>query len=88
MSESKCQVNGNQIEPCAALTKALEHDAEYTMRKGLLIYKIWNENLTRAPDLVMLRSGEFSKSPIRVSFCPFCGESLKTWKKETTSEQD
>ncbi|EFN9662272.1 hypothetical protein JQY57_RS25665 [Escherichia coli] len=88
MSESKCQVNGNQIEPCAALAKALEHDAEYTMRKGLLIYKIWNENLTRAPDLVMLRSGEFSKSPIRVSFCPFCGENLKTWKKETTSEQD
>ncbi|EFA4858691.1 hypothetical protein ACQ9WU_002151 [Escherichia coli] len=88
MSESKCQVNGNQIEPCAALAKALVHDAEYTMRKGLLIYKIWNENLTRAPDLVMLRSGEFSKSPIRVSFCPFCGESLKTWKKETTSEQD
>ncbi|EKR5136005.1 hypothetical protein RQX26_20835 [Escherichia coli] len=88
MSESKCQVNGNQIEPCAVLAKALEHDAEYTMRKGLLIYKIWNENLTRAPDLVMLRSGEFSKSPIRVSFCPFCGESLKTWKKETTSEQD
>ncbi|EKQ3376752.1 hypothetical protein [Escherichia coli] len=88
MSESKCQVNGNQIEPCAALAKALEHDAEYTMRKGLLIYKIWNENLTRAPDLVMLRSGKFSKSPIRVSFCPFCGESLKTWKKETTSEQD
>ncbi len=88
MSESKCQVNGNQIESCAALAKALEHDAEYTMRKGLLIYKIWNENLTRAPDLVMLRSGEFSKSPIRVSFCPFCGENLKTWKKETTSEQD
>ncbi|EKJ2265474.1 hypothetical protein ACJ22F_002096 [Escherichia coli] len=88
MSESKCQVNGNQIEPCAVLAKALEHDAEYTMRKGLLIYKIWNENLTRAPDLVMLRSGEFSKSPIRVSFCPSCGESLKTWKKETTSEQD
>lgn len=36
----------------------------------------------------MLRSGEFSKSPIRVSFCPFCGESLKTWEAEATSEQD
>ncbi|ENB8051376.1 hypothetical protein ABIW12_004960, partial [Escherichia coli] len=54
MSESKCQVNSNQIEPCAVLAKALEHDAEYTTRKGLLIYKIWNENLTRDPDLVML----------------------------------
>ncbi|KDX86546.1 DNA ligase domain protein [Escherichia coli 2-316-03_S3_C1] len=40
MSESKCQVNSNQIEPCAVLAKALEHDAEYTTRKGLLIYKI------------------------------------------------
>ena len=81
MSESKCQVNGNQIQPWAALAKALEHDAEYTTRKGLLIYKIWNENLTRDPDLVMLRSGEFFKSPVRVSFCPFCGESLKTWEE-------
>ncbi|BDR02836.1 hypothetical protein JNE102603_1676 [Escherichia coli] len=54
MSESKCQVNGNKIEPCAALAKSLEHDAEYTMRKGLLIYKIWNESLTRGPDFVML----------------------------------
>lgn len=80
MSESKCRVNGNQIEPCAVLAKALEHDAEYTTRKGLLIYKIWNENLTRNHDLVMLRSGEFSKSPVRVSFCPFCDESLKTWE--------
>ncbi|MDX5598867.1 hypothetical protein J5I70_10365, partial [Escherichia coli] len=77
MSESKCQVNGNKIEPCAALAKSLERDAEYTMRKGLLIYKIWNESLTRGPDFVMLRSGEFSKLPVRVSFCPFCGESLK-----------
>ena len=80
MSESKCQVNGNKIEPCAALAKSLEHDAEYTMRKGLLIYKIWNESLTRGPDFVMLRSGEFSKLPVRVSFCLFCGESLKTWE--------
>ncbi|END1615688.1 hypothetical protein ABLM51_001888 [Escherichia coli] len=80
MSKSKCQVHGNKIEPCTALAKALEHDAEYTTRKGLLIYKIWNENLTRDPDLVMLRSDEFSKLPVRVSFCPFCGESLKTWE--------
>ena len=81
MSESKCQVNGNKIEPCAALAKSLEHDAEYTTRKGLLIYKSWNENLTCGSDFVMLRSGEFSKLPVRVSFCPFCGESLKTWER-------
>ncbi|CAH6684073.1 hypothetical protein AD01_1597 [Escherichia coli 2-427-07_S4_C2] len=63
-----------------SVAKSLERDAEYTMRKGLLIYKIWNESLTRGPDFVMLRSGEFSKLPVRVSFCPFCGESLKTWE--------
>lgn len=85
---STCLINDRKIEPCAALAQSLEQDAEYTTRKGLLIYKIWNESLTRGPDLVMLRSGEFSKLPVRVSFCPFCGESLKTWKKETTSEQD
>ncbi|AXD05104.1 hypothetical protein JO04_12250 [Salmonella enterica subsp. enterica serovar Give] len=86
MSESKCLVNGSQIEPCAALARSLEYDAAYSTRKGLLIYEIWNESLTRGPDFVMLRSGEFSKSPIRVSFCPFCGESLKTWRNE--SEQN
>lgn len=88
MSESKCQINGNKIEPCAALTQSLEHDAEYTTRKGLLKYKIYNYELIHSQDLIMLRSGEFSKSPIRVSFCPFCGESLKTLETEATSEQD
>ncbi len=53
MSESKCQVNGNKIEPCAALAKSLERDAEYTMRKGLLIYKIWNESLTLRDPLII-----------------------------------
>ncbi len=88
VSESKCQINDNKIEPCAALTQSLEHDAEYTTRKGLLKYKIYNHALIHSQDLIMLRSGEFSKSPIRVSFCPFCGESLKTWEAEATSEQD
>lgn len=85
---STCLINGRKIEPCAALAQSLEQDAEYTTRKGLLKYKVYNHELIHSQDLIMLRSGEFSKSPIRVSFCPFCGESLKTWKKETTSEQD
>ncbi|EGO8916651.1 hypothetical protein D6I85_27850 [Escherichia coli] len=86
MGKSKCLVYGNKIEPCAALAQSLEHDAEYTTRKGLLKYKIYNHELIYSQDLIMLRSGEFSKSPIRVSFCPFCGESLKTWEAEATSE--
>lgn len=86
MGKSKCLVYGNKIEPCTALAKSLEHDAEYTTRKGLLKYKIYNHELIHSQDLIMLRSGEFSKSPIRVSFCPFCGESLKTWEAEATSE--
>ena len=28
-----------RLEPCAALAKSLERDAEYTMRKGLLYTK-------------------------------------------------
>lgn len=66
MSESKCQINGNKIEPCAALAQSLEHDAEYTTRKGLLKYKIYNHELIHSQDLIMLRSGEFSKSPSRI----------------------
>ncbi|EON2338350.1 hypothetical protein ACLLKL_001304 [Escherichia coli] len=88
MSESKCQINGNKIEPCAALAQSLERAAEYTTRKGLLIYKIYNHELIHSQDLIMLRSGEFSKSSIRVSFCPFCGESLKTWEAEATNERN
>lgn len=82
MSNSKCQINGNHIKPCMALVRSLEVNAENSRRKGLLHYKIWNEDLTRGPDIVMLRSGEFSRTPIRVSFCPFCGESLKTWESK------
>ncbi|WP_252494844.1 hypothetical protein [Escherichia coli] len=78
--------NYEGISQCAALAQSLEHDAEYTTRKGLLKYKIYNHELIHSRDLIMLRSGEFSKSPIRVSFCPFCGESLKTWEAEATSE--
>ncbi|EFH4087014.1 hypothetical protein F9491_02445 [Escherichia coli] len=73
---------------CAALAQSLEQDAEYTTRKGLLKYKVYNHELIHSQDLIMLRSGEFSKSPIRVSFCPFCGESLKTWEAEATSDQN
>lgn len=25
---------------------------------------------------------------VAMFFCPFCGESLKTWKKEATSERN
>ncbi|MEB0968291.1 hypothetical protein VC899_24415 [Citrobacter braakii] len=82
MSNSKCAVNSNQFLACSALARSLEQNAENTQRKGLLHYKIWNEDLTRGPDVVMLRSGEFSRTPIRVSFCPFCGESLKTWESQ------
>lgn len=59
MSESKCQINGNKIEPCAALAQSLEHDAEYTTRKGLLKYKIYNHELIHSQDLIMLLSGDF-----------------------------
>ncbi|HDK0785712.1 TPA: hypothetical protein PRU61_002815 [Escherichia coli] len=79
-------INDKKIEPCAALAQSLEQDAEYTTRKGLLKYKIYNHELIHSQDLIMLRSGELSKSPIRVSFCPFCGESLKTWEAEAPSE--
>ncbi|EPX1383861.1 hypothetical protein ACWWTW_004176 [Escherichia coli] len=72
MSESKCQINGNKIEPCAALAQFLEHDAEYTTRKGLLKYKIYNHELIHSQDLIMLRSGEFSKSPIRLALLMHC----------------
>ncbi|EMR6360648.1 hypothetical protein WJV46_003844 [Escherichia coli] len=61
MSESKCQINGNKIEPCAALAQSLEHDAEYTTRKGLLKYKIYN-----GYEIKTITHPHFGDKPVKV----------------------
>ncbi|CGA70124.1 Uncharacterised protein [Salmonella enterica subsp. enterica serovar Typhi] len=44
MSESKCQINGNQIEPCAALSKSLEYGNPTFKSKGIFIPERVNIN--------------------------------------------
>lgn len=44
MSESKCQINGNQIEPCAALSKSLEYENPTFKSKGIFIPERVNIN--------------------------------------------
>ncbi|EEX0488903.1 hypothetical protein [Escherichia coli] len=89
MSELKCRINGNQIEPCAVLAKALEYGNPTFKSKGIFIPERVNIN-TGEPglDIAQIHSGQYVGRGVAMCFCPFCGESLKTWKKEATSERD
>ncbi|MFL9146590.1 hypothetical protein AB9F00_22330 [Escherichia coli] len=86
MSESKCQINGNQIEPCAALSKSLEYGNPTFKSKGIFIPERVNINTGESGlDIAQIHSGQYIGCGVAMCFCPFCGESLKTWKE--TSEQ-
>lgn len=87
MSESKCQVYGKKIEPCAALAKALEYGNPAFKSKGIFIPERVNIN-TGEPglDIAQIHSGRYVGRGVAMYFCPFCGESLKTWEVEATSE--
>ncbi|SLM07587.1 hypothetical protein BQ9544_2643 [Escherichia coli O127:H6] len=89
VSELKCRINGNQIEPCAVLAKALEYGNPAFKSKGIFIPERVNIN-TGEPglDIAQIHSGQYVGRGVAMCFCPFCGESLKTWKKEATSERD
>ena len=50
MNESKCQVYGNQIEPCAALAKALEYGNPTFKSKGIFIPERVNINVSGSPE--------------------------------------
>ena len=89
MSELKCRINGNQIEPCAVLAKALEYGNRAFKSKGIFIPERVNINTSEPGlDIAQIHSGQYVGRGVAMCFCPFCGESLKTWEKEATSERD
>ncbi|TNL09064.1 hypothetical protein CYD30_14735 [Kosakonia cowanii] len=77
---NKCRVHGNQIASCSSLADATEYGNPTSKSKGLFIPERVNIN-TGEPgtDIAQLHSGQYVGRGVAIVFCPFCGESLKTW---------
>ncbi|MGK4889032.1 hypothetical protein ACSMCY_04760 [Salmonella enterica] len=88
MSGSKCRVNGKHLEICDVLSNALSGSSPTAKSKGLFLpYRVNIKTGEKGTDIVQLHSGKFVGSGVALNFCPFCGESLKTWEGEATNEQ-
>ncbi|WP_242365619.1 hypothetical protein [Yersinia enterocolitica] len=81
MSNSKCQLNGKHIITlCSTLNSALSGSSPTPKAKGLFLpYRVNIQTGERGTDIVQLHSGEYVGRGVALNFCPFCGESLKTW---------
>lgn len=80
---NKCELHGKRISRCDHLAKATEYGNPTLKSKGLFIPERVNIN-TGEPgtDIAQLHSGEYVGPGVAMNFCPFCGESLKTWGKQ------
>lgn len=76
----KCKVDGNQLARCDLLIKATEYGNPTLRSKGAFLPERVNVK-TGEPgtDIAQLHSGQFVGRGIAMNYCPFCGESLKTW---------
>ncbi|MBX9476796.1 hypothetical protein [Yersinia enterocolitica] len=81
MSHSKCQLNGKHIITlCSTLNSVLSCSSLTPKAKGLFMpYRVNIQTRERGTDIVQLHSGEYVGRGVALNFCPFCGESLKTW---------
>ncbi|MXF06717.1 hypothetical protein [Escherichia coli] len=80
MSQSKCRVNGKFLEVCDTLRDALAGSSPTAKSKGLFLpYRVNMRTGEQGTDIVQLHSGKFVGRGIALYFCPFCGESIKTW---------
>lgn len=78
----KCELNGKQISRCELLAKALEYGNPSSRQKGAFIPERVNiETGEPGADIAQLHSGAYVGRGIAMNFCPFCGESLKTWEQ-------
>lgn len=83
MINDKCRLSGKRISYCQNLGRALEYGNPQRRSKGIFIPERVNiKNGERGTDIAQIHSGEFVGNGIAMIFCPFCGESLKTWSKE------
>lgn len=79
----KCKVEGRDVTLCDVLAKALDGSSPTARAKGVFLpYRVNTVTSEKGHDLVQLHSGEYVGRGIALNFCPFCGESLKTWGAE------
>lgn len=81
MISNKCCITGNKISPCDTLDRAIEYGNPGAKSKGLFVPERVNTK-TGEPgtDIAQMHSGAFVGAGAALYFCPFCGESLKTWE--------
>lgn len=78
--KDKCKVNGNKLEACDFLVRALTFGNPSRSSKGIFIpYRVNNRTGERGTDVVQIHSGDFVGAGIAANFCPFCGASIVTW---------
>lgn len=76
-----CKIEGNHISLCEALSKSLEYGNPTPRSKGAFLPERMNIRTgERGTDIVQLHSGNYVGRGIAMCYCPFCGESLKTWE--------
>ncbi|MEP8847668.1 hypothetical protein ABKV87_20605 [Enterobacter hormaechei] len=77
----KCAVIGKHITPCELLGKALEYGNPTKKSKGAFLpERVSMATGLRGMDIAQLHSGHYVGRGMAMNFCPFCGESLKTWE--------
>lgn len=69
-----CELNGRLITPCAAVAQA--HD----QARGFYIQNIMGGTEGVVEQWLLLKAGKFRKDGIVLSFCPFTGNCIETWK--------
>lgn len=79
----KCKVEGIKIAPCSTLSKALEYGNPQPKSKGVFIpERINTKTGASGTDIAQLHSGQYVGRGVAMHYCPFCGESLKTWSAQ------
>lgn len=76
----KCKVHDDKISPCDALSRIMEYGNPTPRSKGVFIPERVNIK-THEPgiDICQIHSGQYVGRGAAMLYCPFCGESLKTW---------
>lgn len=71
----RCHIEGDLVYPCADLEAALEPGN--TLKQGISMMVLYNlRDLKPARSGVVLRSGQFKRKGIMLTYCPFCGERI------------
>ena len=79
----KCKVTDKGIALCETLAKCREYGNPKPRSKGVFIpFRVNFGTGEPVLPVAQIHSGSFVGGGAAMYFCPFCGESLKTWSDE------